>query len=221
MVGDRTLRPGEVSLAHHGVLFLDEAPEFQRSVIESLRQPLEDGCVHLRRAAGAVTHPASITLVLAANPCPCGYAGTDRECHCSDGVIHRYLRRLSGPVLDRVDLRVPLQPVPGHLLMNPTPSEDSATVRARVIEARARQRHRGQTVPNGRLGPTDLDAYCTLSDDAHAVLTQAATSQALSGRAVSRLRKVSRTVADLDRSDQVLRGHVLTALGFRAPLAAR
>ena len=218
MVGDRTLRPGEVSLAHHGVLFLDEAPEFQRAVIEALRQPLEDGCVHLRRAAGSVTHPAAITLVLAANPCPCGYANSNEACHCTSGVIQRYLRRLSGPVMDRVDLRIPLQPVPGELLMHPRPSESSADVRMRVLAARRRQQRRGQSGPNGRLRPSELDQFCPLSAGAREALTTAATSTALSGRAVSRLRKVSRTLADLDESDVIRRSHVKAALSFRAPL---
>ncbi len=220
MAGDAQLRPGEISLAHHGVLFLDEAPEFARSVLEVLRQPLEDGEVRITRARGSVVHPAAITLVLAANPCPCGHAGGDRGCRCTPGEVHRYLRRLSGPVLDRVDLRVPMHPVPADELLLAPRGEDSATVRARVMAARARQAARGQQVPNGRLDRRSLERFAPLDDGSRAILARAAERCALSGRALTRLIRVARTVADLAGAERIAPEHVVDALGFRAVVEA-
>ncbi|NCG20908.1 MAG: YifB family Mg chelatase-like AAA ATPase, partial [Rhodobacterales bacterium] len=170
LVGDRTLRPGEISLSHHGVLFLDEAPEFSRGALEVLRQPLEDGVVQLTRAMGTVVYPAAVTLVLAANPCPCGYAGSAQPCRCSDTQIHRYLQRLSGPILDRVDLRVCLQAVPPEVMLGDHPEENSSTVRARVQAARDRQAHRGQRCPNAQLTAGELEQYAPLTQSAKRLL---------------------------------------------------
>ncbi|HMV70117.1 MAG TPA: YifB family Mg chelatase-like AAA ATPase, partial [Myxococcota bacterium] len=143
LVGDRSLRPGEVSLAHHGVLFLDEAPEFRRSVLEVLRGPLEDRVVQLTRAEGTVVYPAAITLVLAANPCPCGLRGTASPCACTDHEVRQYRRRLSGPILDRVDLHVEMEPIDAAALLSSAPGESSSAIRDRVLAARARQAARG------------------------------------------------------------------------------
>jgi magnesium chelatase family protein len=216
--GDQTLRPGEVSLAHHGVLFLDEAPEFQRVAIEVLRQPLEDGVVRLSRARGTVEYPAALTLVMACNPCPCGRRGSN-ECNCTDGEIFRYLRRLSGPILDRVDLHVELGAVPSSVLVTSPPSEPSERVRERVVEARERQLGRGQPVPNGRLEPADLERVARLPDDARDRLVQGVDVHKLTGRSTTRVLRVARTIADLDGSDRVLAHHVTCALAFR-PIAA-
>ncbi len=214
LVGDRRLRPGEVSLAHNGVLFLDEAPEFSRSALEVLRQPLEDGVVRLSRAHGTVEYPAAITLVLAANPCPCGLRGAD-ACHCTDHDVHRYLRRLSGPILDRVDLQVHLSPVDSAVLLTGPEGEPSVAVRARVVAARERQQARGQPAPNGQLSPAETRRVAHLGSAAERVLVEAAQRFQLSGRAATRLIKVSRTIADLEGADVVGEGHLAQALAFR------
>jgi len=214
MVGDRTLRPGEVSLAHNGVLFLDEAPEFSRSVIEVLRQPLEDGVVRLSRARGSVSHPAAITLVMAANPCPCGLRGV-AECGCTDAVVQRYLQRLSGPILDRVDLHVQLPALTPTQLFEGVPGESSAVVRRRVMAARKRQAARGQSVPNGRLSADAIHPAARLTDEARRMLVAGAERHGLSGRAATRVLKVARTVADLAGASRVEPPHVRDALAFR------
>lgn len=218
MSGDARLRPGEISLAHHGVLFLDEAPEFNRAVLEGLRQPLEDGLVRLTRARGSVTYPARLTLVLAANPCPCGYAGADTGCRCMPGEVHRYLRRLSGPVLDRVDLRVELHPVPPTELLLAPRGETSETVRARVCRARERQRVRGQAVPNAQLDKPSLEHFAPLDPEPLRLLTAAAERYRLSGRGLARVTKVARTLADLAGAERITPEHLVDALAFRAPV---
>lgn len=217
MIGDRSLRPGEVALAHNGVLFLDEAPEFPRSVLELLRQPLQDGIIRLTRAQGTITYPAAITLVLASNPCPCGQYGDDRRCTCTATDVIRYRRRLSGPILDRVDLHVSLSPVsPVELLAQP-PGEDSATVRARVVAARQRQLSRGQPVPNGQLESKALEEYAPMTPSARDVLHKGCESLQLTGRGAGKVIRVARTLADLDAVDIIDEQHILDALSFRTP----
>lgn len=215
LVGDRTLRPGEVSLAHHGVLFLDEAPEFSRTALEVLREPLEDGVVRLTRAAGTVEHPAQITMVLACNPCPCGRRGSPRPCVCPDGTVIRYRNRLSGPLLDRVDLHVELEPVSAAELLDAPPGESSQTVRSRVIAARGRQTARGQDQLNGRLSAGDVETHCAPQPEARALLRAGMERHHLSGRAATRLLKVARTIADLVGDDEIQQHHVAEALAFR------
>lgn len=217
LIGDRHLRPGEVSLAHNGVLFLDEVPEFSRPAVEVLRQPLEDGVVRLARAQGTVVYPAALTLVMAANPCPCGLRG-HAACRCTDHEVHRYLRKLSGPILDRVDLHVTLQPVESTTLFAGPPGERSADVRRRVVAARGRQHARGQSVPNGQLTPSEAHRVAGLDDDAHDQLVQAGQRYGLSGRAATRVVKVARTIADLEGCARVAERHVLRALAFRPVL---
>lgn len=213
-VGDQSLRPGEISLAHNGVLFLDEATEFGRATLEVLRQPLEEGIVRLSRARGSVEYPALITLVLACNPCPCGLRGSS-NCSCSDGIVLRYLRRLSGPVLDRVDLHLELQPVPSRSLLNAPRGESSEEVRQRVLAARARQRERGQAHPNGRLSDSEISRAAAATPEATELLVSGAERYGLSGRAMGRVLRVARTIADLEGSDRVEEQHVAVALGFR------
>lgn len=220
LVGDRRLRPGEVSLAHHGVLFLDEAPEFKRSALEVLRAPLEDGLVQLTRAEGTVRLPAAVTLVLAANPCPCGLRGSRLPCRCTEHEVRRYRRKLSGPIRDRVDLHVELEPVTASELLDAEPGEPSEAVRERVAAARRRVADRGQTVPNGRLGRAELDRVAELDRAASLMLHEAARSFGLSGRATTRVVKVARTLADLEGSAPIRESHLSEALGFRPVEAA-
>jgi magnesium chelatase family protein len=217
MVGDRTLRPGELSLAHTGVLFLDEAPEFSRSVLEVLRQPLEDGRVQITRAAGTITYPAALTLVLACNPCPCGNRGLPGACHCTDSAVDRYLRKLSGPVLDRVDLHVGLSPVPYSDLVGGSESESSADVRERVLRARQRQEERGQSVPNAQLEPCDLARHASFGPEAGKLLQAGAEQHRMSARSMTRTVKVARTLADLANSPAIGAQHIAGALTFRQP----
>lgn len=214
LVGDQTLRPGEVSLAHNGVLFLDEAPEFARSALEVLRQPLEDGVVRLSRARGTVEYPASITLVMAANPCTCGLRGVG-SCQCTDTAVARYLHRLSGPILDRIDLHVELSPLGSSELIDGPRGESSAAVRERVVAARARQHARGQVLPNGRLGVAELGRVARLGVEGRTALVHGAGAHRLSARATSRVLKVARTLADLAGSVGVEEPHVVRALSFR------
>ena len=213
--GSRIPRPGEASLAHHGVLFLDELPEFPRVALEALRQPLEDGHVTVVRAAAAVRLPARFALVAAANPCPCGYAGdTMVACRCAPADLDRYARRLSGPLLDRIDLYVQAERVAPADLAGHAGAEPSAAVRARVAAARARQRERG-TDANAHLPAGCLIAACHPDPGARRVLAAATDRLALSARAYHRTLRVARTIADLDASDPVTADHVTEALGFR------
>lgn len=212
LVGDRTLRPGELPLAHHGVLFLDEAPEFPRHVLDMLRQPLEEKEVRLTRAAGHVRMPAAVTLVLAANPCPC--ARPD-DCGCTEVDRSRYLRRLSGALLDRIDLHLTMRPVTPATLLFGTPGEPSDVVRARVVAARERQRHRGQPAPNGQLGDAATTRFVQLDDDARDAVAGCATTRRLSARATTRLLRVARTLADLEDRASVTAADISKAAALR------
>jgi len=222
MVGNATLAPGEISLAHHGVLFLDEMPEFHRHVLELLRGPLEDRVVTLSRAAGSIRFPASFALVAASNPCPCGYRGhPTRPCTCLPAAIDRYRSRLSGPLLDRVDLQVWVQPVDPAALVRGKPGEPSAPVRARAEAARERQRRRYAGTPvhhNAELAGDAIGAACQPTDAAQRVLQDTLQAAGLSGRAWSRILKVARTVADLEGASRVEAEHVLEAISFRVDL---
>ncbi len=216
-------RPGEVSLAHHGVLFLDEMLEFSRSVLEVLRQPLEEGTVTIARAVRTAIFPARFVLVGAMNPCPCGFAGDPRrECRCTPQQIARYRSRLSGPLRDRLDLTVEVPAVaPDALGRSTSGDESSSSVRARVVAARERQRERysGATVrTNAELTPSLLARYCQLDRSGATLLAAAVARLALSARAYDRVLKVARTIADLSGSDTIDADHLAEALQFRMPV---
>ena len=213
--GGQLPRPGEISLAHHGVLFLDEMPEFSRRALEVLRQPVEEGCVRIARAARTAVFPARFMLVGAMNPCPCGYAGHPvRACRCSPQQVSRYAARLSGPLRDRLDLTVIVHPVSGHDLHTSQTMESSAAIRARVVAARERQLAR-DGVLNARLHGRALRARAALTADARGLLARAMTTLALSARAYDRVLRVARTIADLDAAPATDAAHVGEALQFR------
>ncbi|MGE3704556.1 MAG: YifB family Mg chelatase-like AAA ATPase [Vicinamibacterales bacterium] len=212
-------RPGEVSLAHHGVLFLDEMPEFARHALEGLRQPLEEGQVAVSRALRTAIFPARFVLVGAMNPCPCGYAGdATRACRCTPLQVDRYRARLSGPLRDRLDLTVDLPAMSPEVLVAAPPGESSTTVRGRVEAARDRQRARFESDgirTNSGMTPSLLARHCALDAPATRVLTLAASRLALSARGFDRVRRVARTIADLAASDRVTADHVAEGLQFR------
>lgn len=212
-------RPGEVSLAHHGVLFLDEFPEFNRATLEVLRQPMEDGLVTISRVAATLTYPARFTLVCSMNPCPCGYAGDRRRrCRCSAGQIERYQSRISGPLLDRIDLFVDVPRLTREELRGRKDAETSGEIRARVAAARDAQLGR-QGVPNVALAGRKLRAACSLGGDAETLFSQAIDRMGLSGRAHDRVLRVARTIADLAGEEEIATQHVAEALNYRRATA--
>jgi len=213
-------QPGEVSLAHRGVLFLDEFPEFKRSVLEVLRQPLEDGHVSIARAAAACDFPSRFMLVAAMNPCPCGYADDPKHlCRCSQRQIAVYRSKISGPLLDRIDIQIGLPPVSCHDLMDLPPGEPSKAIRARVIAARQRQRARFADTPgvycNADMRSRDLARFCKLDADAQRKMRLLLQGMDLSARAYDRVLKVARTIADLAGAEQVTEDHVAEACTYR------
>lgn len=213
-------RPGEVSLSHNGVLFLDELPEFTRQATEGLRQPLEDQRVTISRASGSLTYPCSFMLVAAMNPCACGYYGhPTRECTCSAHSVTRYLSRISGPLLDRFDLHVEVPPVGYTDLNAKEPAENSASIRERVNAVRRLQlaRYAGTRIrTNSQLTPSLLRRHCALSEDAKALMESAFERLGLSARAYDRLLKVARTIADLDGSEKLRIEHLSEAIQYRS-----
>jgi magnesium chelatase family protein len=216
--GGRVPRPGEVSLAHHGVLFLDEVCAFAPSVIDALRQPLEEGRIDVNRAMASARFPARPLLVCAGNPCPCGFDGDPvRQCICPPGRAEAYRARLSGPVADRIDLHVEVARLDRDELMGRSEAESSAAVRARVTAARERALARGQARPNAELSPRDARAAAGLEPAAAALLERAVDRLGLSARAHDRLLRVARTIADLAGADRVAAEHLAEAIGYREP----
>jgi magnesium chelatase family protein len=208
-------QPGEISRAHQGVLFLDELAEFQANVLQALRQPLETGRVAITRSAGSVTYPARFTLVAATNPCPCGWSGdVKRACRCTPAMVDSYQRRLSGPLLDRIDLKVGVRRVPLEALASEPTGESSAPVRERVVGARRRQLER-QGCLNAQLKPARLRQQAALDPTSRRTLERWAEQRGLTARGFHRAWRVARTSADLDGSERIRESHVLEALGYR------
>lgn len=219
--GSTNITPGEISIAHHGVLFLDELPEFQRSTLEVLRQPLEDGKVTISRAAGTMTFPAMFMLVAAMNPCPCGYYGDlKRECRCTPPQRERYRQRISGPLLDRIDLHVEAPAIEYKELADTELAESSARIRERVIKARQLQQQRfagsSKATCNARMNPKELRQYCKLTNEGNELLKKAINDLNFSARAYDRILKVARTIADLAEVTNITPEHLLEALSYRS-----
>jgi len=217
--GGNVPRPGEISLAHRGVLFLDEFPEFPRHVLEALRQPMEDGHVTISRAAGSVKFPCRFTLVAASNPCPCGFFGDEtRNCTCNPGAITRYQKRISGPILDRIDMHVSVPAVKVEKLTSQFKSESSSIIQKRVQRARDIQlkRFKGLKITsNSEMNNKQLKAFCNLDDQSILLLKQAIAKLNLSARAFHRVIKISRTIADLEGSEKIKSNHVAESLQYR------
>ena len=212
--------PGEISLAHHGVLFLDELPEFKRSALEVLRQPLEDGHVTISRSAGKITLPCHFMLIAAMNPCPCGYLGDPKhECRCSPSQIQRYRNRISGPLLDRIDIHIEAPALSLTELRSDQPGETSAAIRTRVETARAGQRDRYRSTAiaaNARMTQAAIRTHCPLDSTLGDLLQQAMEQLSLSARAYDRILKVARTIADLAGADRIAAPHLLEAIQYRS-----
>jgi magnesium chelatase family protein len=214
-------RPGEVSLAHNGLLFLDELPEFPRNVLEVMRQPLEDGCVSIARAAMSLTIPARFMLAAAMNPCPCGYFNDrSRDCNCSPEMIQRYVSKISGPLMDRIDIHIDVPAVNYRELRSNTSPEDSTAIRKRVLGAREVQLNRFAAAGermfcNAQMGSRQIRTYCELSSDCERLLERAMQQQGLSARAHDRILKVARTIADLDSTPEIQSKHIAEAIQYR------
>ncbi len=218
--GQSNPRPGEISLAHNGVLFLDELPEFKRTALEVLRQPMENGEVTISRAAGSFTFPARFQLVAAMNPCPCGYYGsTQRQCRCGVGARTKYRARISGPLLDRIDLHLEVASLTREELLSRPDGEGSASIRDRVLAARAIQTERfndSPTTSNASMEPREIHHYCELDRDAEQILKSAITDLQLSARAYDRILRVSRTLADLEQQEHIGPMHIQEAIQYRS-----
>jgi magnesium chelatase family protein len=223
LVGGGSLpKPGEISLAHHGVLFLDELPEFHRDVLESLRQPLEEGVVRIARAKRSLTFPARFLLVAAMNPCPCGYANDPRgRCRCPTTAVQRYLAKLSGPLLDRIDLHVEVPAVSVSTLQQAPAAESSASIRARVQQAIRFRRRRKQPYPNAQLRPKDFKGLGRPSPEAETLLATALQELHLSARSYTKILKIARTIADLAAAVRLEAAHVAEAVQYRVKLLDR
>lgn len=220
--GGRWPKPGEISLAHRGILFLDELPEFNKAMLEMLRQPLEDKTVSISRSAGSLTYPANFTLIASMNPCPCGYYNDPtKECTCSMSSINRYQKKISGPLLDRIDIYVEVPRVPFEKLSSQTLGEPSEQVRERVETARQIQRERlvsTQLRTNADLGPTEIREFCPLDETCHNLLKTAMRQMQLSARAYHRIIKIARTIADLAGSAEIEASHIAEGIQYRPRL---
>ncbi len=214
-------QPGEISLAHNGVLFLDELPEYQRVVLEVMRQPLEDRVVTISRAKFTVDYPAGFMLIAAMNPCPCGYHNhPEKECVCGPGTVQKYLNKISGPLLDRIDLHVEVTPVSYNELANDQPEEGSSEIRSRVVNARLLQEKRYENElgvhSNAQMSSKDIQLFCKLDEAGSTILKSAMEKMGLSARAYDRILKVARTIADLDFSEEIKSNHLAEAIQFRS-----
>jgi magnesium chelatase family protein len=217
--GGKNPKPGEISLAHFGVLFLDELPEFSKSTLETLRTPIEDGFITISRVYSSYTYPCQCMLIASMNPCPCGYYGSSEgKCHCTKLAIQNYLGKISGPLLDRIDLHIEVKPVTYEKLDNPEKPESSEVIRKRVNRARKIQQNRYQNSTlhcNAELYPKEIEKYCTLDKSSRELLHQAFEQLGLSARAYSRILKVARTIADLAEKENIEIEHIAEAIGYR------
>jgi magnesium chelatase family protein len=217
--GGSTPQPGEISLSHHGILFLDELPEFNRRTLEVLRQPLEDQCVTISRAMGSVTFPASLMLVAAMNPCPCGFrADPKRQCSCTPVQIERYLSRISGPLLDRIDIHIEVPPVPFRELSDTVEGTSSEQMRQSVVNARKHQAQRFRNLKtrvNGKMKPPEIRRFCRLDKHAEDLLKAAMEDMGLSARAHDKILRIGRTIADLVDSEEICVEHLTEAINYR------
>ena len=217
--GGRIPKPGEISLAHYGVLFLDELPEFNQHTLEVLRGPLEDGLVTISRINGTLTYPCNFMFVASMNPCPCGYYGSqEKECSCSMQAITKYMGKISGPLLDRIDIQVEVTPVKYKKLENDKAEETSEQIKQRVNKARQIQRDRykeEKIYSNSNLTPNLIEKYCKLNKESKSILEIAFNKLGLSARAYGRILKVARTIADLEGSEQIQKAHITEAIGYR------
>jgi len=210
---------GEISLSHYGVLFLDELPEFNRNTLEVLRGPIEDGEITIGRAAQVLTYPCKFMLVASMNPCPCGFYGSDKQCRCTEENIKRYLGRISGPLLDRIDIQVEVNPVKYENLDSDEVEESSSEIQKRVNMARDIQKSRYEGLgiySNSELTPALIEEFCKLDSSGKVILKNAFEKLGLSARAYGRILKVARTIADLDRCENILDKHLLEAVQYRS-----
>ena len=217
--GGKIPKPGEISLAHYGVLFLDEIPEFRKDILELLREPLEDGKITISRVASSLTYPSKFMLVASMNPCPCGYYGSDtRECTCTREQVNKYIGKISGPLLDRIDIHIEVKSVPFDKLSSDRPEESSKTIKERVDRARKIQNERylnDHIHSNSELTPELIKKYCKLDDDCQKLLKQAFEKLELSARAHDKIIKLARTFADVDGSTNILPKHIAEAIQLR------
>jgi magnesium chelatase family protein len=216
--GGASATPGEISLAHNGVLYLDEIPEFSRSVLEVLRQPLEDREISISRLKSKYTYPCNFMLVASMNPCPCGYYGQpDNRCNCAPYIVNRYISRISGPLLDRIDMRIEVNPIPGTRLMSDERAEATIKIKQRVTVARDKQLQRfgGRINTNSQMGPSDIRKFCKLGQSEQRLLLTALNKLNLSARGYNKILKVARTIADLDYSDYITSSHLAEAIQYR------
>ncbi len=218
--GGRTPKPGEISLSHYGVLFLDELPEFNKSTLDLLRGPLEDGIVTINRINGSITYPCKFMFVASMNPCPCGYYGSkEKECTCSANAIARYMGKISGPLLDRIDLQIEVTGVKYDSLQSSKMPETSNEIKKRVDKARQIQTERYKSFgifSNSELTPALIEKFCVLDEDSKNILQLAFEKLGLSARAYSRILKVARTIADLDNSPNIVNKHIAEAIQYRS-----
>lgn len=217
--GGKIPKPGEISLAHYGVLFLDELPEFAKSTLETLRIPLEDGEVTISRVNASLTYPAKFILIASMNPCPCGYYGSkDKECNCTPQQIAKYMGKISGPLLDRIDIHIEVTPVKYEKLESDIKPESSEQIKARVNKARKIQleRYKNNNIfSNSELTPKLIEKYCKLDENSKKILENAFKKLGLSARAYGRILKVSRTIADLAGEEKILPDHIAEAIQYR------